>query len=409
MGEIKRSFNEILVMCDKQAWVWNFASQVLQNLNKEHVRLPSTTPIRQSWLRFKNSERIIVHWECSFRGGGALIEEILEIDPLFNVGERVIVLTANPMHSDVVYFNELGLQKIVKLSNNARDLEKSTAELQQFILSADNPHRRSGWQKVLRVINHMSPKTPPEQWERVHATIEQLHKAQGGKPSAVFNDALAALEHFRGNDQQAETLWLSALDINPNYHRTYNNLIQFYKNSKQYEKALDLLKKMQTLNKNSISRMVRFGEIHADMNDDVKAEHYFKQALEKDKLCSSALNGLAEVRFRQNQLDEARNLLAKSMIAYKTAQYLNQKGIVMVKANQFKEALEHYSKAQFVLPQQEKGPMLFFNIGLCYSRWGRPDMAAEFLKIALIKEPNYLKARRLLDQVMRMLPQKSAG
>lgn len=409
MSDGKRTFNEILVLCDKQAWVWNFASQVLQNLGKEHVRLPSTTPIRQSWQRFKNAERILVHWECNFRGGGALIEEILEVDPLFNVAERVIVLTANPMHSDVVYFNELGLQKVVKLNNSNRDLEKSTQELQQFITSAEAPNHRTGWQKILRVIDHMSSKAPEEQWEQVRTAVEKLHDRHEGKPSAIYNDVLASLYNFKGLREEAETFWLRALEINPNYYRTYNNLIQFYKQYKQYDKAIELLKKMQMLNKNSIARMVRFGEIHAEMNDDAKAEHYFKQALEKDKFCSSALNGLAEVRFRQGQLDEARNLLAKSLIAYKTAQYLNQKGILLVKAAQYKEALEHYSKAQFVLPQQEKGPMLFFNIGLCYSRWGRPDMAAEFLKIALIKEPNYVKAQRLLEQVQRMMPQKAAS
>jgi Tfp pilus assembly protein PilF len=52
-----------------------------------------------------------------------------------------------------------------------------------------------------------------------------------------------------------------------------------------------------------------------------------------------------------------------------------------------------------VLPQQDKGPLLFYNIGLCYSRWGKKDMAREFLKIALIKEPNYRKARKLLSQL----------
>ena len=64
-----------------------------------------------------------------------------------------------------------------------------------------------------------------------------------------------------------------------------------------------------------------------------------------------------------------------------------------------REACEHYTRAQYVLPHQDKGPLLFYNIGLCYARWGKHKMAQEFLKIALIKEPTYRKAQKLLEQV----------
>lgn len=408
MAKGLRSFNEILVVCDKQAWVWNFTTKVLTGLGKEHVRLPSSTSIRQSWQRFKDAERIIVHWETNLRTGGAIVEEILEIDPLFNVAERIMVLTTNPTHGDVVYFNELGLQKIVKLENRPVELERSEGELRGFIQSGE-PTRRLPWQKLLRVVSHLSRNTPEPELNRVADAVESLHQREGAKPSAVYFDAMASLAFYRGQPQEALRLWQKALESNPNYFRTYNNLIAFYKEARLFDKALELMRKMQQLNKNSIQRMVQFGEVYAEMNDDDKAEHYFSQALEKDKYCSTALNGLAEIRFRQGMLDEARELLTRSSISYKTAAYLNRCGIELVKKNQYKEALEHYSKAQFVLPQQEKGPMLFYNIGLCYSRWGKLDVAAEFLKIALIKEPNYAKAQRLLEQIQRAAPVKAAS
>jgi tetratricopeptide (TPR) repeat protein len=71
----------------------------------------------------------------------------------------------------------------------------------------------------------------------------------------------------------------------------------------------------------------------------------------------------------------------------------------MVRGNKYEQALEHYTRAQYVLPQQEKGPMLFFNIALCYYRWGRFTLAREFVRIALIKDPRYGKAQRLLQLV----------
>src|SRR5207244_11007465 len=60
---------------------------------------------------------------------------------------------------------------------------------------------------------------------------------------------------------------------------------------------------------------------------------YFKSALERDSYCSGALNGLAEIRFNQGDLEESRRLLARSQLAYKTAATLNQQGIELVKAD----------------------------------------------------------------------------
>lgn len=406
----KRSFSEFLVVADKQAWVWTFATKVLVDMQKEHVRLPSTVSIRQSWQRFRDAERIIVHWECQVRSGGAVIEEIIEVDPLFNVGERLIVLTTNPMHNDVVYLNELGVTKIIKLQNRGQEIERAAHDFKGFIQNGETNPKRASWAKFLRALNYISGETPESELDRLTATLEALHVKDERKPTAMYFDAAATLAATRGNSQEALRLWHKALELNPNYFRTYNNLVEFYRRNQLFDKAIDLLRKMHVLNNNSIARMVKFGEMHVAMQQDDRAEHYFVQALDKDKFCSAALNGLAEVRFRQGHLEEARDLLARSTIAYKVAAYLNKCGVDLVQQNKYQEALEHYSKAQFVLPNQEKGPMLFFNIGLCYSRWGKPEMAAEFLKIALIKEPNYSKAQRLLEQVQNKVnPLPAAG
>jgi hypothetical protein len=35
-------------------------------------------------------------------------------------------------------------------------------------------------------------------------------------------------------------------------------------------------------------------------------------------------------------------------------------------------------------------------MALCYAKWGRQDMAAKFLHLAIIKNPGYEKAKKLL-------------
>ena len=101
----------------------------------------------------------------------------------------------------------------------------------------------------------------------------------------------------------------------------------------------------------------------------------------------------------QGEFNEARSLLLRSQNCTRTASYLNQKGIGLVKRKKYEEALALYQNAQYVLPDQDKGPLLFYNIGLCYSRWGKLKMAKEYLRLALIKKPDYNKAELLLGRI----------
>jgi pentatricopeptide repeat protein len=394
------SLDEIICICDDQSWIWNFITTNLTNLKRKHVRLSSSIIIRKSWNRIKKTPLIVVYWENVERSAGAILEEILEVDSNFNIAERVIVVTSNPQHEDVVYFSELGVKRIVRLTLRAKSLKDSAVELARHVVGkTPTSETDKQWSRLLRVLSHCTAKTTEAQLNKLDRAINAMAERAGQKDNAIYLDAMATIENLRGNEEKAVGFWQRALEVNPNYYRTYNNLIKFFQQTKQFQLALDLIKKMQALNKNSVSRAVQIGQVHSMMNQDDKAEHYFSLALNKDKYCSSALNGLAEIRFRQDNLEDARSLLARSNIAYKTASYLNQIGIELVRQKKYKAALIHYSKAQFVLPQQSKGPMLFYNIGLCYSKWGKPAMAIEFLKIALIKEPKYKKAQNLLNTV----------
>lgn len=378
-------------------WIWTMVSKQLEYLGMPHVRLPSTVPIRQSWERLRDSARMVIHWEAKGRSGGAVIEEILDVQPNFDVGERIIVVTTNPTHEDVVYFSELGVRRIVRLRNRDKDLIQAARELDVHLTAApENDKKELAWRKLLYVLDTLPEKVNAEVVARLEDNVRKLKPEEF---TARYLDALATVAMLKEDDAAAVHGWHSALDKNPNYYRTFHNLIRFYRRRGRNEDALALMQKMQELNRSSISRLVGMGEIQMNFGDRGKAEFYFKSALDRDQYCSGALNGLAEIRFHQGNLEESRALLARSHLAYKAASNLNAQGIEMVRRSKFEEALEHYTRAQYVLPQQDKGPLLFYNIGLCYARWGKHKMAKEFLKIALIKEPTYRKAQKLLDQV----------
>lgn len=391
--------NETIVICDNDSWVWDFITTNLIAIDEKHVRLSSSISLYQSWNRVKNAKNIIILWENTHRSGGGIVEEILEVSPYFNVTDKVIVLTTNPTHEDVIYFNELDIRKILRINQKYRRFDNSDSSFIDLLMNEKekNPTQYA-WQKILRVLRNLSKNSPLEIVNKISDAVERAYKSGGMKPNSIYYDALASIAMLRSEPEKAVKLWQKALDVNPNYYRTYNNLIDYYQEN-DVQKALALMQKMQALNKNNLSRIVKMGYAHLNMDDYAKAGHYFELALEKDRYCSKAINGLAEIYFNQGNLDQARKLLRRSQLAHKTSSRLNQKGIKLVKIGLYEEALSHYLKAQYVLPQQEKGPMLFYNIGLCYSKWGKYDEAKRFLEIALIKEPNYKKAKKLIEHI----------
>ncbi len=394
-------FKESLAIMDDNTWIWNLAQTGLAQTSKPFLRLGSTATIRHSWSRFKEAPCIIVHWESKGRPGGAVVEEILDVDPRYDVANKIIVLTSNPIHEDVVYFSELGIRRIVRIRNRDKELTICEEELVQHINEATAEQPKATieilWRKIISAIDRLPDDADQMILKRIEDNITKLRGA--GKETARDIDAMASILFKQGDHSTAFKYWEKALQNNPNYFRTYNNLIAAHRKLGRHHEAYALLQKMQMLNRSCISRLVALGETQLALDDDRKAEHYFESAIEKDAWCSGALNGLADIRFRQGDLERARELLEKSAVSYRYATRLNLMGIEMVKQEKYAEALEHYSKAQYVLPQQEKGPQLFFNIGLCYSRWKKPLMAKEFLKLALVKEPNYKKAQRLLDMI----------
>jgi tetratricopeptide (TPR) repeat protein len=285
--------------------------------------------------------------------------------------------------------------------NREKDLIQAGRELDLHLTAEpDHDSTEQSWRRILYILDTLPDDVPPETLARVEDSVRKLKPPEF---TARYLDALAKVAMYKGSDDAAVKGWHAALDKNPNYYRAYHNLIAFYRRRGRLADALGLMQKMHELNKQNISRLVGMGEIQMQLKDHARAEFYFKAALTRDSYASGALNGLAEIRFHQGDLEESRRLLAKSQLAYKTAATLNHMGIDLVKVDRFEDALEHYTRAQYVLPQQDKGPLLFYNIGLCYSRWDRLTMAREFLKIALIKEPNYKKARKLLTQVEEQL------
>ncbi len=396
-----------LVFIDDSSWIWDLVKSALSTTRVHFLKMPSDVPLRSNWQQFELTPFFIVHWESSKRPAGALIEELLEVERSSDPTNKVIVITTNPVHEDVVYFSELGLTKIIRVRNRDVDLNSATKDLCKHILcvKTKNLDIDSQWRQ-LRVRIERLPENPSQQ---DHLDIEKCIirlAEQAHQTSARRLEAEAALALKNNNPTKAAQLALTAIDQNPNFFRAWNTLIAAKQASGEHQEAYALLQKMQLRNRDCVSRISAMGHALIAMNDLGKAEQFFQSAIDRDPYCSSALNGMAEIKFLQHDLDEAKMLLSKSSKAHELAVKLNSSGVLLSRQGKYEDALKLYTDAQYVLPDQSRGHQIYYNIALCYAKWGKLEIASKFLRLALLKKPDYQKA---LDWFARLESSHDAG
>jgi tetratricopeptide (TPR) repeat protein len=391
---------EGLLISDESSWVWPFCKSIAQGAGNTALKVASNIEIRENWSRLRNAPFILIHWENRNRPSGALIEEILEVDEGDDPTNRLIVVTTDPLHEDVIYFSELGLCRIVRLRNRDDELKKASIELRSHFDAIRNPTNdtETSWRQVRQSIERLKADASEALILQIRNRLDRLAAQTSGSPARKL-EAEAALCLKINEPEKAGQLALLALENNPNFFRAWNTLVSATILAGKHEDAYALLQKLQLRNRASVKRLSAIGHELIALKDYEKAEHFFNCAIDHDKLNSDALNGLAEIKFLRNDLDTAKNLLAKSNRSKDVAIKLNTEGIEMVRQKNYQEALTHYTNAHYILPGTSEGPQIFYNIALAYAKWGKNETAEKFLKLALIKKPDYERATKLLERI----------
>lgn len=77
----------------------------------------------------------------------------------------------------------------------------------------------------------------------------------------------------------------------------------------------------------------------------------------------------------------------------KLAKHYNELGIHLVAAKSYEKAVECYELAQEFVDSPRIKAQLFFNLGLCYMKWEKNELATQCFDLASIKAPNYSRAK----------------
>ncbi|MEY4064103.1 MAG: hypothetical protein RIR26_311 [Pseudomonadota bacterium] len=200
--------------------------------------------------------------------------------------------------------------------------------------------------------------------------------------------------------------WLRrAIDKNPNYLKALQGLADIYYELGRFQESLALLEKLQINSPRNPARLAKIADCHLALGNLDRADKTFSKSLCLDEHSMQTRESLAKVRLALGDYESAKLLIAHCGQVSKIASYLNSCGIKLVKEGRFKESIEHYKKAQLVLPSNNNRHQILFNIGLAYAKWGKFVEAKQYAQLALARDPEYEKAFQLLKSVEARLTQ----
>lgn len=380
----------IQFISDQRPQNWAFLSKTLEKMGLRAHFFCSNLSLPGYWQNLKLADFILIYFKntnLTF----ATIEQIKSLDPGFSLESKIYVITDQFTTSEKMRLSELGV--VYFLDENSTS---NAAVLTTHISKAQTDPawaKKQLYFKARRLLVNQLVNS-----DDIYEFLESLKKKHT-QESPEYQNLLALISYNSADYDKAENIWQTILGQNELFYDALNGLARVYEKKHSLEKALAIHQKLNLIFSNSVPRFLSMASIHLKSQKFAKAEHHFKAALAIDSYSEDAINGLAKVYFYQGFLEESKTLLGRSKSSQNTAAELNRIGVELVKQGSYKKAISHYHDALYVLPAQNKGARLFYNISLALIKSGQLRSASKYLKLALVKDANYEKAQNLLNRL----------
>lgn len=381
--------NIIQVIGDKTPQSWPLLSKKLEKEGVKARFFCSDLSISTHWETLKRADLLFIYFK-NMDLAKATIEKITRLDPSYEIESRLLVVAEKYSIADKIRLDQLGVlhcfdEKLITQASVIAKQIQTTTNLNNTRLHLYLKTRRL---LINQLISDSEAYT-------LLASLKNTHD----QTSVEYQNLLALIAFNSGDYDKAETIWLNVLDQNERFFEALDGLAQIYDKKKQFEKALAIHEKLDLISSNSASRLAQIANSHLNLMQLDKAEHHFRRSLNIDCNYDHAIHGLASVCFNKGDLEDCKKLLKRSKSADRSAAELNRIGVTLVRQGKYAKAISHYQDALYVLPTQNKGARLFYNISLALVKSGQLNSASTYLKLALAKDANYEKAQNLLHRI----------
>lgn len=343
---------------------------------------------------------------------------------------KIIILTGEADRQKLVLLHEIGADNFITKPISINTLIEKIA----FTIK---PQGKLG--QLIDLAKSMVTRGAYDQALKASRKILEL-KPNSAAGFLVMGDAFKGL----GKLDKAREAYESASDNAQLYLEPLKKLADLHKETGDVEQQLKYLERLDKLSPLNVERKVDIGTIHVEMGNEEEAEKLFNSAV--NQATREALSYIGEIserighvysqrdpvraeQYYRRALDAKGDMLEKSDIAT-----FNSLGIALRKQGKWYEATQEYEKALRIAPDDEhlfynaamacaegkqfrtaaehlesalginpnfprKDKTIAFNMAVVFMRAGGKNRAKEMLEITLELEPDFAKAREMLNQL----------
>ncbi|MCH8977741.1 MAG: tetratricopeptide repeat protein [Armatimonadetes bacterium] len=208
--------------------------------------------------------------------------------------------------------------------------------------------------------------------------------------AAISHNDFAIFLKDTGRLEEAEKEYRKAIELDPGYAGAHNRLGNLLKNSGRLEEAEAMYRRAIELNPGYVNALTNFGTLLSETGRLREAETMLRKAIELDPEDVAAHNNLGNLFFRAGRLQEAEAMYHKAIeLDPKSSKAHHNLGFILERAGRLEEAEAMYRKVIELDPEDAGAHRVLGNL---LERVGRVEEAEAMYRKAIELDPGYAKA-----------------
>jgi Flp pilus assembly protein TadD len=362
---------------------------VLKDLGAEDVVLPKTKEACVEDLIGRPDSILILDWQAGAEDSNQVLAAIKRH---FHVETRPIVMLIPELDDKVVATGaEYGVSQIHAGPVSKDSLKEclaallredaSTKDVRASLVNVATARDKGDWAVATPMLMELHDKYPDN--ERVATELAENLIYEG-----AWDHAATVLEPFTKGE--------------PPYIRALHLLGRCALAKGDADKAIGLLERAKIINPHNAMRLVDLGTALLQVDRVADARENFEAAAELDPDSKDARAGQGQCMLLQGEVNEALTLLKESSGPRELASIFNTAAVLAMRQGRFDQGMALYKAALQAVSRDEKvASRLYFNMGIGYKRWNKPDRAVACFEKSLELDPTYVKAARHKDHAQR--------
>ncbi len=164
--------------------------------------------------------------------------------------------------------------------------------------------------------------------------------------------------------------------------------------------AIQMMERAKFLNPNNMERLLELGSILIQDHQVAKAAQVYKEAAQLAPQSKEAKMGQAVSHILMDEVNEVLDMMRTPTLHRELGAVFNLAGVIAARSQQYELGLKLYNQAlQYIEKQHELSARVYFNKGLAFFKFERPDEAIQMFDKAITLDPSLDQAatnRRVL-------------